>query len=108
MADNRRLSQPNSSRPLTNEDGSPSAQLNTWLRPPYEFNKCTHVNLTTEEKLIELSRTKSSLSINKLHMSPSSKYNGKMGKLTHHAFDFWNKRSWLSGDHSLCRILLPR
>ena len=32
MADNRRLSQHNSSRPLTNEDGSPSAQLNTWLR----------------------------------------------------------------------------
>ena len=32
MADNRRLAQPSSSRPLTNEDGSPSTQLNTWLR----------------------------------------------------------------------------
>ena len=31
MADNRRLSQPNSSRPLVNEDLSPSKQLNTWL-----------------------------------------------------------------------------
>lgn len=32
MADNRRLFQPNSSRPLVNDDGSPSAQMNTWLR----------------------------------------------------------------------------
>ncbi len=31
MADNIRLAQPNSSRPLVNEDGSPSAQLNTWF-----------------------------------------------------------------------------
>ena len=31
VADNRRLSQPNSSRPLVNEDLSPSTQFNTWL-----------------------------------------------------------------------------
>jgi len=32
VADNLRLAQPNSSRPLVNEDLSPSAQLNTWFR----------------------------------------------------------------------------
>ena len=31
MADNRRLAQPSSSRPLNNEDGSTSEQMNTWL-----------------------------------------------------------------------------
>ena len=31
MADNRRLAQPSSSRPLLNKDLSPSAQLNTWF-----------------------------------------------------------------------------
>lgn len=32
MADNRRLAQPSSTRPLVNEDLSPSTQLNTWLK----------------------------------------------------------------------------
>ena len=31
MADNRRLSQPSSSRPVVNDDLSPSTQLNTWF-----------------------------------------------------------------------------
>ena len=31
MADNRRLSQPNSTRPLVNDDLSPSTQHNTWF-----------------------------------------------------------------------------
>lgn len=69
-----------------------TSQKNTWLRHPHEFNKCTHVNLSTEQKLIEISKTKTSISINKLHMSPSSKYNGKLGNLSHHAFDFWDKK----------------
>ena len=32
MADNRRIAQPNSTRPLVNDDLSPSTQLNTWLK----------------------------------------------------------------------------
>jgi len=32
VADNKRLAQPNSTRPVINEDGSPSAQMNTWFR----------------------------------------------------------------------------
>ena len=32
MADNTRLAQPSSSRPLLNDDGSPSTQFNTWLK----------------------------------------------------------------------------
>jgi hypothetical protein len=32
VADNRRLAQPSSTRPLLNEDLSPSAQFNTWLK----------------------------------------------------------------------------
>ena len=32
MADNRRIAQPSSSRPLLKEDGSPSTQFNTWLK----------------------------------------------------------------------------
>jgi len=32
VADNRRLAQPSSSRPLVNEDLSPSTQFNTWLK----------------------------------------------------------------------------
>ena len=44
-----------------------TSQLNTWMRHPYEFNKCTHVNLPSEEKLIELSRCRSSLSFNMIY-----------------------------------------
>jgi len=32
VADNRRLAQPSSTRPLVNEDLSPSTQLNTWFK----------------------------------------------------------------------------
>jgi hypothetical protein len=32
VADNRRLAQPSSTRPLVNEDGSPSGQFNTWIK----------------------------------------------------------------------------
>jgi hypothetical protein len=32
MADNKRIAQPSSSRPLVKEDGSPSTQFNTWLK----------------------------------------------------------------------------
>ena len=53
-----------------------TSQLNTWMRHPYEFNKCTHVNLPSEEKLVELSKCRSSLSFNMIYMSPSSLDNG--------------------------------
>lgn len=32
MADNRRVAQPSSSRPIVKEDGSPSTQFNTWIK----------------------------------------------------------------------------
>ena len=52
-----------------------TSQKNTWMRHPYEFRKCTHVNLSNDDKLKELSRCRSSLSFNMIYMSPSSKNN---------------------------------
>lgn len=49
-----------------------TSQRNTWMRHPYEFAKCTHVMLPGDQKLIELSRCRSSLSFNMIYMSPSS------------------------------------
>lgn len=47
-----------------------TSQKNTWLHHPYEYNKCTHVNLTTEAKLKQVSKCKSSLTFNKLYRAP--------------------------------------
>jgi hypothetical protein len=52
-----------------------TTQRNTWMRHPYEFNKCTHVMLSNDDKLKELSKCRSSLSFNMIYMSPSSKKN---------------------------------
>ena len=52
-----------------------TSQRNTWMRHPYEFQKCTHVFLPNDEKLVELSKCKSSLSFNMIYMSPASKKN---------------------------------
>ena len=52
-----------------------TSQKNTWMRHPYEFQMCTHVDLSPENKLIELSKCKSSLSFNMIYMSPSSRKN---------------------------------
>jgi hypothetical protein len=52
-----------------------TSQRNTWMRHPYEFGNCTHVMLPNEQKLIELSRCRSSLSFNMIYMSPASKKN---------------------------------
>jgi len=52
-----------------------TSQQNTWLHHPYEYNKCTHVNISTEDKLKEVSKCKSSLTFNKLYKSPNSQYN---------------------------------
>ena len=53
-----------------------TSQKNTWMRHPYEFNRCTHVDLSSHDKLIELSKCRSSLSFNMIYMSPNSKKNG--------------------------------
>ena len=45
-----------------------TSQRNTWMRHPYEFNNCTHVLLPNDEKLIELSKSKCSLSFNMLYL----------------------------------------
>jgi hypothetical protein len=52
-----------------------TSQQNTWLHHPYEYNKCTHVNISTEDKLKEVSKSKSSLTFNKLYKAPSIQYN---------------------------------
>ena len=64
-----------------------TSQLNTWMRHPYEFEKCTHVNLPSSDKLIELSKCRSSLSFNMIYISPSSTYNGE----NFDVFDFFNQ-----------------
>jgi len=68
-----------------------TSQQNTWMHHPYEYNKCTHVNIPTSEKLIEVSKTKASLSFNKLYMNSNSKYNANHENLFHEAFDNWNQ-----------------
>ena len=52
-----------------------TSQRNTWMRHPYEFEKCTHVFLPNDEKLKQLSKCRSSLSFNMIYMSPASKKN---------------------------------
>lgn len=68
-----------------------TSQQNTWMRHQYEFNKCTHVNVSTDEKLHLVSRTKSSLTINKLYKSPSTVNNSKYKNLTLGAYNQWHK-----------------
>ena len=48
---------------------------NTWMRHPYEFQKHTHLGLSSEDKLIEMSKCRSSLSFNMIYMSPASQSN---------------------------------
>lgn len=69
-----------------------TSQQNTWMHHPYEYNKCTHVNISTEDKLIEVSRSKSSLTFNKLYMNNSSKYNRKYNNIINKSFDFFNEK----------------
>ena len=52
-----------------------TSQQNTWLHHPYEYNACTHVNLSTDDKLKEVSKTKASLTFNKLYKAPGIKLN---------------------------------
>ena len=60
-----------------------TSQMNTWMRHPYEFNKCTHVNLPSAQKLVELSKCRSSLSFNMIYMSPSSVDNSPFDVFEH-------------------------
>ena len=53
-----------------------TSQQNTWLHHPYEYNACTHVNLSTDNKLEEVSKTKASLTFNKLYPKPNTPING--------------------------------
>ncbi len=64
-----------------------TSQLNTWMRHPYEFDKCTHINLPSEDKLVELSKCRSSLSFNMIYMSPASVYNGEQFNVFNHFED---------------------
>lgn len=52
-----------------------TSQRNTWMRHPLEFNACTHVLLPNDEKLVELSKSRSSLSFNMIYMNASSRKN---------------------------------
>ena len=71
-----------------------TSQQNTWLFHPYEFNKCTHVNISTEQKLKEVSKCKSSLTFNKLYMSPASvcNYHHNDNELKHEAFEYFSSK----------------
>ncbi len=52
-----------------------TSQKNTWMHHPYEYEKCTHVMLPPDDKLIELSKCRSSISFNMIYMSPNSRRN---------------------------------
>ena len=67
-----------------------TSQQNTWMYHPYEYNKCTHINISTEDKLWEVSRCITSLTFNKLYMNSSSKYNAKYSSIVHEAFKYWD------------------
>lgn len=68
-----------------------TSQQNTWMHHPYEYHRCTHVNISTDEKLRQVSKSRASLTINKLHKSPSTIYNGKYKNLTLGAYNQWHK-----------------
>lgn len=67
-----------------------TSQLNTWMRHPYEFEKCTHVNLSTEDKLKEVSKCKSSLTFNKLYMNSTSINNHFYNGIENESFKYFN------------------
>jgi len=69
-----------------------TSQQNTWMHHPYEYNKCTHVNIPTPQKLIEVSKTKSSLTFNKLYMNDRSQYNADYKGFHNDAFNYWNEK----------------
>lgn len=69
-----------------------TSQQNTWMHHPYEYNKCTHVNLSTPDKLKEVSKAKSSLTFNKLYMNGSSQENSRYRWLYNNAFNHWDKK----------------
>jgi len=69
-----------------------TSQQNTWMHHPYEYNKCTHINIPTAQKLIEVSKTKSSLTFNKLYMNDRSIYNGDYKNIHHNAFNYWDEK----------------
>ena len=48
---------------------------NTWMQHPYEFQKHTHLGLSPHDKLVEMSKCRSSLSFNMIYMSPASQSN---------------------------------
>ena len=52
-----------------------TSQRNTWMHHPLEYNAATHVLLPNDEKLVELSKARSSLSFNMIYMSPNSRKN---------------------------------
>jgi hypothetical protein len=61
------------------------------MHHPYEYNKCTHVGIPTSEKLKEVSRTKASLTFNKLYVSPGTKYNPGFEDNKLRAFDHFSE-----------------
>lgn len=66
-----------------------TSQQNTWMHHPYEYQKCTHVGLTTPDKLKEVSKTRASLTFNKLYVSPNTRYNPGFENNKLRAFDYF-------------------
>lgn len=75
-----------------------SQQAVSYLQHPYEVgpnNKCTHVNVSNEEKMVQVSRCKSSLSFNKLYVKPGLPNNAFLTTrdktITHRAFSHFEQ-----------------
>ena len=63
---------------------------NRLLRHDFYNTKVTHLGLSTEEKLLEVSRCKSSLTFNKLYLNPSNACNSTYNKIYNGAFNQFN------------------
>lgn len=72
-----------------------TSQKNTWMHHPYEYNKCTHVNLTTSHKLKEVSKTKASLTFNKLYRKPGIPLNFGTNDVQLKIWDYYNSEGTL-------------
>jgi hypothetical protein len=72
-----------------------TSQQNTWLHHPYEYEACTHVNLSTADKLKEVSKSKASITINKLFRTPSNNYNPGVNGIDLKIFDYYENEKIL-------------
>jgi len=63
---------------------------NRLLQHEFYNTKVTHLGLSTQDKLREVSKSRASLSYNLLYLNPSCANNGKLGSLENRAFDHFD------------------